>query len=372
MKLLFLISLSFFLSNILFAQSISVQIDPQYSSNNQSSFPIKEGVFMKTDNQIRVEGGIENIEYQTPIYSNVSADGLKIGVINFDGQLMKRTVDHTGLELSATKLEFFESGDPTISLHQLASGRSITRDNVANFTFFDANGEQVYSVSNSAQSQDGEQTSEMAISRFGSTVVLFNPEIKRGNSSASRARLVFGPENHNLFLDEGDRNISFLDVTESGNFITAITRNQNSDDQIIIFDRFGNKVFEMGSDMELKGAALTESADFLTIYSQSRVQVYNVLTGERLGSSTSRTSIVKAAYFADDEVVLLFNGSEKGSNIRNPSITAVHLGLRQIARNDINTNLSALDVKKVKIEREGANSYLLKGVNKPVNLTVSF
>lgn len=372
MKLLFLISVSFFMCNILSAQSISVQIDPQHSSNNSSTFPIQDGILVKTDNQIRVEGETDNVEYQTPISSNVSAEGYKIGVINFDRQLTKRIVDHTGIELSATELEFFDSSDQTISLRQLITGKSIARDNVANFTFFDADGEQVFSVSNSSQSQEGEQTSEMAISRMGSTVVLYNPEIKRGESSASRARLVYGPEDNEIFLEEGDRTISFLDVTDSGSFITTATSSGNSDDQLRIFDKFGNEIFQMNTDMELKGAVLSENADFLTVFSQSRVQVYNVLTGERLGSSTSRSPIVKATYFAEDEVVLLLNGSESGNSISNPGVTAVHLGLRQIARNDINTNLAMLDLEKLKIKREGANRYLLKGVNKPVNLTVNF
>lgn len=373
MKLLFFISLTFFMSGILSAQSVSVQVDPQYSSNNSSTFPVQDGIFVRTDNQIRVEGGAANAEYQTPISSNVSVEGYKIGVINFDGQLMKRTVDHTGVELSATELEFFDSSDQTLSLHQLLTGKSIARDNVANFTFFDADGEQVFSVSNSSQSQEGEQTSELATSRLGTTVVLYNPEIKRGSSSASRARLVYGEENNEIFIDEGDRIISFMDVTDSGSFITAITRRNGTDDQLSIFDRFGNEIYQLNSDMDLKGAVLSENADFLTIFSQSRVQVYNVLTGERLGSSTSRSPIVQATYFAEDEVVLLLNGNESNDGtINDPGVTAVHLGLRQIARDDINTTLSILDVDKLKVEREGPNSYLLKGVNKPVNLTVNF
>ncbi len=372
MKLLFLISMTFFLSNILSAQSISVQLDQQYSSNNLSTFPIKSGVFVKTENLIRVESSTDNTEFQTPISSNVSIDGIKIGVLNFDGQLMMRTVDHTGVELSTTELEFFDSGDQTISLHQFASGRSIARDNVANFTFLDADGEQLYSVSNSAQSQDGEQISEWATSRLGSTVVLYNPEIRRSGISASRARIVFGEEDNEVFLNEEDRIISFLDVTESGSYITAITRNGNTNDQLTIFDRFGNQVYQMSSDMELKGAVLSANADYLTVYSQSRVQVYNVSSGERLGSSTSRSSIVKATYFPEDDVVLLFNGNERGETIHNPEVTAIHLGLRQIARNEINANLSVLDMKKLNIEREGTNTYLLRGVNRPVNFTVNF
>lgn len=372
MKLLFLLSLTFFISNILSAQSISVQVDQQHSSNNQSTFPIKGGVFVKTDSQIRIEGNTGNAEYRTPIYSNVSQNGIKIGVIIFDGKLMKRTVDHTGLELSATELEFFESSDQTISLHQLASGKSIARDNVANFTFFDADGAQVYSVSNSAQSQDGEQVSELATNTLGSTVVLYNPEIRRGGRSGSRAQLIYGEENTEVFLDERERIITFLDVTDSGSYITAITRSSNTDDQLTIFDRFGNEIYQMNLDMEVKGVMLCEKAEYVTVYSQSRVQVYNILTGERLGSSTSRSSIVKATYFPEDEVVLLFNGNERNGAINNAGVTAVHLGLRQIARNDINTSLSVLDMKNLKIEREGVNSYTVKGINRPVNFTVFF
>lgn len=372
MKLLFLLSLSFFLSNNLSAQSISVQIDQIYSSNNLTTFPIKDGDFVKTNSLIRVDGNTESVEYQTPIFSDVSAEGAKIGVINFDAQLVKRTIDHSGVELSTTELEFFDSSDPTIALHQFKSGKSIARDNVANFTFFDADGKQVYSVSNSAQSQDGEQTSELATNQLGSTVVLYNPEIRRNGSTASRARLVFGEEENEVFLDKNDRVISFLDVTKSGSFITAITQSESSNDEIVVFDRFGNEVFQMRSEMDLKGAVLSDNADYLTVYSQSRVQVYNVLTGERLGSSTSRSPIVKATYFSEDEVVLLFNGTENGDTINDPGVTAVHLGLRQIARNDINATLSALDMKDVKIEREGVSSYKVHGVNQPVNLTVNF
>ncbi|MEX2456477.1 MAG: hypothetical protein WD381_04145 [Balneolaceae bacterium] len=372
MKLLFLLSLSFFLSNILSAQSVSVQIDQEYSSNNLTTFPIKGGNFIKTNSLIRVDGNTESVEYQTPIFSDVSAEGGKIGVVDFDGELVKRTIDHSGVELSTTELEFFDSSDQTISLHQLESGKSIARDNVANFTFFDADGKQVYSVSNSGQSQDGEQTSELATSRLGSTVVLYNPEIRRNGSAASRARLVFGEEDNEIFLDENDRVISFLDVSDSGSFITSITQNESSNDELTVFDRFGNEIFQMSSDINLKGAVLSENADYLTIYSESRVQVYNVSTGERLGSSTSQSPILKATYFAEDEVVLVFNGSENDGTINDPGITAIHLGLRQIARNDINANLSALDVKDLKIEREGASSYTVKGINQPVTLTVNF
>ncbi len=372
MKHLVLVLFLFFPLQSLSAQSIQVDPVSDHSSNNLNTFPTQSGVFSATQNQITLQGGGEEITVQTPISYSLSVKGSKVGVIAFDGDLSSTIYDHSGVKLTSQSLEFFDGSDDTIGMHVLENGGVIARDNVANFTFFDAAGDQIFSVSNSSQSPDGEQASGWATDRSGSTIVLYNPEIRRGDESASRATLVFGEEDTFVFYENNSRTISSLNVDPDGRFITLISKAEGTDDAVSVYDRFGNELYSMETEMDLNGVNLSGDGGYLTIFSGSRVQVYDTQTSERLGSSTARSSVVFGTYHPEDEIVMTLNGAEQNGEISDPELVAVHLGQRQISRQDVGHSLSFLNRSQLQIERSGSHSYLLSGVNRPLNISTQF
>lgn len=280
-------------------------------------------------------------------------------------------VDDSGNKIVDQSLEYFDSSDQTLNVYSFNDGRSIVRDNVANFTFFDAAGELMYSYSNSSQSVDGERESELSSDSNGRTVVIYNPVIAYGNNTGSRANIVYGEKNSYEFFRDPQREIRQVNVSSDGAYITVIAAN-SSGSQLFMFDRFGNELYQHETEEELKGASLSSDANFVTIYSSGRVQVYNVQTGESMGSASSRSIILYATFIPQDETVLALGGSLSGRNISNPTITAVHLGLREITRNDIDLSLSTLDQNAIRINRTGEGNYSLIGLNKTLELQTNF
>lgn len=372
MKHLVLVLFLFFPLQNLTAQSIQLDPVPAHSSNNLNTFPTQTGVFSATQNRVTLQGSGEELTVQTPISYSLSVKGSKVGVMAFDRGLKSTLYDHSGVMLTYQTLEFFDGSDNTIGMQVLDNGSVIARDNVANFTFFDASGDQLYSVSNSSQSPDGEQASGWSADRTGSTVVLYNPEIRRGEQSASRATLVYGEGDTAVFYEDKSRTIASLNVDPAGRFITLISKEDGTDDLVSVFDRFGNSLFAMETEMDLNGVNLSGDGAYLTIYSGSRVQVYNTQTNERLGSSTARTGIVFGTYYPEDEIVITLNGNERNGEISDPELVAVHLGQRQISRQDVGHSLSFMDRSYLQIERSGAQSYKLNGVNRPLNISTQF
>ncbi len=367
-QLLFIFLFSLILSTSLQARQLSVQAVSGHSSNSQNQYPLDGGVLESDRGYFTIgESGVFNPESWSISYQNQKA-----GFLETREQSVYLTIFETsGNKIVDRELEFFDVNDETLKLYLFDDGRSVTRDNVANFTFFDPDGELIYSVSNSSQSSEGERESELAASAYGNTIVLYNPVINYGESRGSRAKVVFGENDQKVFFRDESAQILQVKVSESGSYITLLT-GDGSNYGVYIFDRFGNELNQFSFDDEQKGVSISDDAQFVTVYSGGRTQVLNALTGERVGSTSSRSPVINSRYFENDDVILVFGGVQEGNRIDRPTVSAIHIGQRQILREEVNESLSIYDVDRIDITQLQSNSYRIDGLNRSLNIQADF
>lgn len=352
------------------AQNISVSVGEGSSGATGSVFPLENGLLSVSANQVV----LGESEFYMPFSWSVSPEGRKVSFLIKETQFTYKLFDSNGTSYFEKELEFFNLRDETAKNYQFDNGSSVLRDNVANFSFYSSEGEQLFSISNSSQSTEGEMQSELASDRSGKTIVLYNPVINYGSSTGSRASLVTKERELNTFFRDREREISKVEVTPSGTYISIIAKPAAGSDQygVSIYDRFGNTIFELETDEEVKGAEITENADYVTIYSSGRMQVYEITDGERIGSASSRNSIIHAIYDPAENMIVAFGGSVNGYRVTNPSITAVHIGQRQIESEEINNRLSTMDADKIRIKKDGSQEYVIHHLDRSVRVNTSF
>lgn len=353
------------------AQTLHIEATSESAANDINTFSTQSGQLASQYNVLEVTGSDGSFSSYSKVSVSVAPSGEKIGIIEQSSGFIKKTVDHRGVLLTETELEFLNEGDETVSGWQFTDGRFIVRENVSLFTYIDAEGNIQFNRNNSSGSQDGESVSRFASDNFGTISVIYNPVIHYGNERGSRARVVFHGKEPETFQHSESRTISFLKVHPESSFIVIITKGAG-DDEVSIYDRFGNELTIFTSEMELLGADITDDGKFATIFSERRAQIYNVLTGERLGSASTRSNIVYASYQPADNLVVLLTGDHSERVVQNPGITAVHLTRRQIVSESIGFDLSYLDFDEIRLDRISSERYQLEGVNRPLRIRSSF
>lgn len=350
------------------AQSLSITQNPDHSGYNTGTFPTK-------GSSVSVSGGqyqFADVQIFDPASWAISEQKSKLSFLLRRDALQLQTFDDTGVKLIDKNLEFFDPADNTLKIYQFDDGRTVVRDNVANFTFFDAKGERAFVISNSSQSIDGERESQLSADKAGRTLVLYNPVIAYGSETGSRARVVYGEEHIETLFNDTQREIKFLRVSTDGAFISLIATSGNRD-EILIFDRFGNEIFTHTPGGQIQGVTLTEDASYMTTFAGSRMQVYKIPSGERIGSASSQTTIVHATYIPEDETIIGLGGSLSSSGIlSSPTATAVHISKRQIAREQVDLPLSIIDETSVEISRVAAGRYKVSGLNRELTIRAQF
>lgn len=361
--LLFLI-----LSTSLHARQLTVQAVSEHSSNSQNQYPLDGGILESDRGYFTIgESGVFN-----PESWSISHQNQKTGFLETRDQSVYLTIFETsGNKIVDQQLDFFDASDETLKLYLFDDGRSVTRDNVANFTFFDPDGELIYSVSNGSQSSEGERESELAADASGRTVVLYNPLINYGDSRGSRAKVVYSESDQHVFFRDESSQILQVKVSESGSYITLLTGN-GSNYEVYIFDRFGNELNKFSFDDDQKGVSLSDDARFVTVYSGGRTQVLDALSGDRVGSTSSRSPVIYSRYFEGDDVILVFGGVQQANRIDSPTISAINIGERQILRENINESLSVYDFERLGITRLQGNSYRIDGLNRSLRVQADF
>jgi hypothetical protein len=367
MKLLFLFLAISLASSTTFSQSITVTPVQAHADHDGNTFPTQTSTFTVSNNQY-LFGSAQIIQ---PASWAISERKNKLAFLKKREFLDLHSYTEEGQLLIKKEIEFFDPGDETIQVYQFDDGRVATRDNVANFTFFDPKGNRIYSVSNISDSVDGEQASRMASDKYGKTIVLYNPVIAYGSETGSRASIIIGDLDRQAFFEDYQREIKQLHVQKEGAFIVLIAT-EDTGEELFVFDRFGNELFRHQPEDELRGFDLTENGEYLTTFTSNRMQVYNTQTGERLGSASSQSSILYAAYHPDDEMIVAFGGSVQGQSISNPSITAVHLTRRELASEEISLSLTVLDPDYVSIIRTEPNQFTITGLNRHLDVSIQF
>lgn len=347
----------------LYSQSINISVIDGYNDFGLSDYPIKNGNITVNQNQIQMG----DRQFVNPVGWSISPNGYKVSFLENRGGLNLQTINYNGQVLAENELDFFDTDDETISVYQFDDGTTVVRDNVANFTFLDPMGNTVFSESNSTQSPDGERESQLVSDRFGKTLVLYNPVVRYGNQTGSRAKIVYGEQENEIFFRDDEREIKQVTVSRNGAYITILAQN-DSGSRGFVYDRFGNELSQMDFEDSIEGLTISDSGEFLTSYSSGRVQVYNQLSGERLGSASSRSSVVHAEYQNEDDTIIILGGSVSGNQITNPSLTAVHLEQRQIASEDVGIGISSLSTEDIRISRTGNGIYKIDGLNRPLQV----
>ena len=119
-------------------------------------------------------------------------------------------------------------------------------------------------------------------------------------------------------------------VSEGGQLIALViaeASNQNeSEDRVQVIDRFGNELGEFSLGMETRGVTFTSSLSHVVLYSQNRIGVYDLQSGERVAGTSIRSGIQYATYIPEDQTILAV-GAE--------TVTLVHVEKREIATIDI-------------------------------------
>lgn len=296
--------------------------------------------------------------------------------------VLERGVSQAGLlqltmagdTLNSFDVEGLEGNDPSLALYPQGDGTVMLRKNIAGFSQFDVFGHEKYFVSNSSQSQGGEVISEVATTPDGRATLLYNPKIMRDGKAGSAARVLEAGGEHRSVFYSDDRTIASADIASSGSAIALLTRREGTNDQIFIVDRFGRQLRKIETEEDLVGINLSDEGRYLTIWARGRIQVYRTTDGKRLGSTSSRTPVVWADYAPDDGVVVAIMGRHpEGSNkVGQPEIQAVHFGKREIVNDELDDTIGMSDKLPIRIVRSSRYHYRIEGINRPVNVSMSF
>lgn len=263
--------------------------------------------------------------------------------------------------------------DPSLKSYALQNGGAIIRENIANFLVYNSFGKVENSVSNSTQSKEGESISELVTDVNGKTVVLYNTKVMAGGKAGSRAK-VLGLDQTSLdvFFSE-DRTIRTVRVAESGEFIAIATAKEGTNDEVVIIDRYGNKINTIKFDQEIVGMNLYGSGSTLTVYSNGRVAVYDVLSGNRLGGSSFRDGVLRFAnYSGADNAIIGLTGDINGDNLSNIEVRVINIDASKIARNKYSGTIQFQDLDAITLNRTGRFSYTISGMDKDLKIRATF
>lgn len=371
MKLTSILILFVLMFSSLNAQSVTAEFTPGYESVSASEFPLYEGILTESGSSYKF--GTENgVTISSPLIFALSDDLSMVGALQVQNGLTANIYNYKGEELLSSGLEFISSSDETIGLFLLSNGEFVVRDNVTNFSFYDAKGDRAYTYSNSSQATRGEQTSEIALSEDGVIKVAYNPVIQYRNSRGSRISIVTGDGEADQIFASQNRVILTLNVSSGDNSVSVVTQDGTGSRKIHWFDRFGNLLFEMEPELNVNGFNVTNDGRFITIISENRVQVYQIETSERVGSASSRSTILQAEYFQDRNLILAIGGQEQNNEVINPEITAIDLQQRKIDRVQLNGTIMFRQLSHISIKTNGSNNYRIDGINRPIEVKARF
>jgi len=372
MNYLRLIIMMFLFSYSAQAQNINIS---STAGNNLQSFHTTEGRINVQGNSIEIQGSDNSRSLNRVLSWSLSPDANRIGIIRYGESAVFELYNTSAIGLLEKNFEYIDPEDSSLKIYQFNNGNFVVRDNISNFSFYNVLGTNLFTISNLSGSPLGETISELQSSESGSTVLIYNPTIKYENSSGSRARIVHTDGEAEIIYDSNERIISNAMVSKSGSYIILHTKNERAEDQVIIFDRFGNGLFDIDSPEDLIGVSIDEEGKYLTLFSSNRVQVYNIDTADRIASSTFRSSIIYAEYQADDNQILALSGSKtegKLSQISDIELHAIHTEKRQIASNAFSGRLAMLSSDRVTFHRVSSNNYELRGLNRRLQLETVF
>lgn len=308
-----------------------------------------------------------NIFSQSLTVSTSSPDQKVVNASVTNGEVL---IESDGATFTLGSYDAPAGNDPSLEAFAQPDGSVIVRENIANFLIYNTFGKVSKSVSNSTQSEGGEAISELTMSTDGKTVVLYNPQVKQGGQTGSRAKILRGVNDPLDIFYSQDRMLSVVNISTDGELIAFVSTKAGTNDQVRLMDRFGNELNTIEFDQEVEGVTFSENGLFVAIYSGGRVAAYEVRSGERIGSTSFRnTSVQFAAYDPVGEIIIALTGVGS-SSISDIQLHAINVAARQIAREEVSGYLVKNSTAKFK--RTGSGSYVISGYDKELTLRTRF
>lgn len=355
------------------SQNLQLSATSATSGNSSSTFGLERGaITISSDNIAFTGSGIQAGNFAA---AGFSPDLSLVGLLSrYQGGGEAILMSSRGDTLNAFSSISLSEDDPSFAIYPLNSGHLLIRDNITNFTFYDTFGEIETNISSSSQTEEGEVISEVAMSKDGSTLVIYNPKIRRQGHLGSQAQVRMPDNSFDNIYFSTDRYLKDVSVSNDGAVITAVTAGNGSSDEVIVMDRFGNELNSFTTDEDLIGAELSEDAGFITLYSGGRIQVFQTLSGERIGSTSMRSPLFKAAYFPEENIILAVSGtySESSDVLNSVEFHAINIEQRSIARGEFDAALGFDDRITSEFVRIAPNRYRLTGASRHVDINANF
>lgn len=355
------------------AQSLQLSTTSATSGNNTSTFELENGaVTVSSDN---IAFGQSGVRADNPAAVGFSADLSKVGLLSRNQQNDRAVLMNSrGDTLNAFSTISLSDDDPSLGIQPYNSGHLLIRDNITNFTFYDTFGEIETNMSSSSQTEEGEVVAEVVTSKDGSTLVIYNPKIRRSGQLGSQAQVRMPDNSFDNIYFSTSRYLKDISVSNDGTVITAVTARDGTSDEVVVTDRFGNELNTFTTDEDLIGAELSADAEYITLYSGGRIQVFRTLSGERIGSTSMRSPVYKAAYFPEESTILAVSGSysENTDVLNSVEFHAINIEQRSIARLEFNAPLGFDDRISPEFIRISSNRYRLVGASRHIDITANF
>ena len=357
------------------AQSLTLSIDNSTAGNGYSTYRLGESNVTFSRNSIRF--GESRAEFSDFMTFGVTPDLTSVGILQNTVDGAKAYVlDAAGDTLAAYPTISLNYDDPSLAIYPLNSGAALIRNNIANFTLYNSLGTIVSSGSGSSQSEEGESISEVAMDANGKTILIYVPKIKQngGGAVGSKANLLLDNNSTESIFYSDSREIAYGGVSDNGQFVVLITAAAGTDDRVRIMDRYGNDLNTITTDEDLSAAELTSDGRFIMVRSSSRVLVFSTMGGERLGSTSFRSTLLTARYFPEEGIILGITGNR----VQNTEVAseiefhAIHIERREIARRELDGGLGVSPKIGLILERTGAGRYRMLGASKVITLHASF
>lgn len=367
------LSLFLFLPLITSAQSVDIAVTPATTGNGPSVFSLAHGATVELEpREIRFPNSGVTSDFEAV---GISPDRSVVGLLdNVQGQAEVTLLNAEGDTLNKYTSISLGSSDPSLSVYPTNTGHLLLRNNIMNFTFHDELGEIGTNISNGSSTEQGETISRLVTNPSHETFILYTSKIKANNSVGSKVRLIDADKQLRPIFQSDDRYIKDLELSDDGAMITIVTAADGTNDQVIVMDKYGNEINTITSDEELAGASLAEGGKHLTLFSDNRIRVYNLLNGDNIGSTSLQQPVFMADYFPDDNMLLVVSGhySSSSGNMNNIEVKAVDLARRDIVSESFSGVLNSHEAFTPEIKRISSNEYLLKGANKELEVDVAF
>ncbi len=331
------------------AQNLTVTMDASTSSNGITDFTMEEHTLQL--------GAADDLQ-------SVSGD---LGLRAEHNLNAVRVVDASGTELLSIDKQL-DNEDGSTRIYAMNNGGFIIREVISNFDVYDSFGNLKYSIKNNTNSPGGEAVSEFASDPMAKTMVVYNPKIVISGRNESRASVVTASGDRKEFFYSNSTPIRDVQVSADGNYISVIAENNT----VHLYDRFGNKLNEVAFNQDIVGSRFSENGRYVCIYSSGRAGVYSVISGEREGSTSFRSTLRAAHYFPEDHVILAMTADRNGNTLSSIQFHAVNVEARSIARSDFDGVLGIADQISLRFSRSAKKSYSLTGLNKKLNLKAAF